>query len=201
MIEEKLGISRSTMSYWFKDQSFTPNKETLSRIKNGPLAAGKILHQKRLNEIKEQRVIGIREIGSLSKRDIWMLGLGIYIGEGAKATEGLRISNSDPSVIRMSMRWFRDICGMDKSNFAIRLHLYPDNNENECIAYWMKVTGLEAANFRPTSFDKRTNKNTPRKRLIYGTAHISVISNGDPKKGRRLYRKVDGWMTGALNQV
>lgn len=79
LIEEKLGISRSTMSYWFRDKPFSPNKEVLARIKNGPAQAGIRHHNIRVEEIKRQKELGIKDLGQLSKRDLWLLGIGIYI--------------------------------------------------------------------------------------------------------------------------
>lgn len=202
LIHEKLGVSRSTMSYWFKDKPFTPNSEVLQRIKVGSAQAGIRHHNKRVQEIKALRERGIKEIGRLTKRDLCMLGLGLYLGEGAKTTESIRIANSDPAVIRLGVKWLKEICGLTDANFSIRLHLYPDNKLEECTRYWQKVTGLSKKNFRKPSIDIRTNKQASHAgRLPYGTAHLSVLSGGDPDKGVRLFRRVNGWITGAMNQV
>lgn len=126
----------------------------------------------------------------------------IYIGEGAKSSEIIRISNSDPRVIRVAVKWLQDACGLTKDNLTVRLHLYPDNNDQECTQYWQKITDLPLKNFRKSTIDRRKNKRTAKvRKLPYGTAHITVISNGDPEKGRRLFRRIDGWMVGALNQL
>lgn len=202
MIKEKLGVSPSTQSYWFKDKPFTPNREVIERIKFGPIENGRRRHNERVKQINELREVGIKEIGRLNKRDLWMLGLGLYIGEGAKTTEMLRISNSDPSVIRISILWLKEICNLTNDNLSIRLHLYPDNDLSDSIKYWSNVTKLPLANFRKTHIDKRTNKiNSRRGKLPYGTAHISVICKGDPSKGVKLYRRINGWMTGSLQEV
>lgn len=202
LIEEKLGISRSTMSYWFKDKAFTPNSQVLSRIKNGPAKVGIRRHNTRVKEIKLQKEIGAKEIGVLSDRDLWLLGLGIYIGEGAKSSEIIRISNANPAVIKLSIKWLQSACGLSKDNLTIRLHLYPDNDEKVCTKYWQQITNLPLENFRRATIDQRQDKQKAKiRKLPYGTAHVTVISNGDPKKGRRLFRRIDGWMSGALNQV
>ena len=200
LIEEKLGISRATMSYWFKDKPFTPNAEVLARIKTGPAIVGVMRHNARVKEIQEQKNVGIQEIGTLSKRDLLMLGIGLYIGEGAKSAEIIRVSNADPAVILLSIKWFREVCGLEDDNLTIRLHLYPDNDEILSMQYWKKITGLPGSSFKKSSIDSRTDKRVAKQRkLPYGTAHVTVVSNGDPDKGRRLFRKINGWMSGALN--
>lgn len=202
LIEEKLGISRSTMSYWFKDQPFIPNGEVLARMKNGPAKVGIQRHNARVQEIKIQREQGIKEIGHLSERDLWLLGIGIYIGEGSKSSEIIRVSNADPAVIRLAVKWLQETCGLTANNLAVRLHLYPDNDEEGCLQYWQEVTGLPRKNFRRSTIDTRKDKQKAKIRILpHGTAHVTVVSNGDPEKGRRLFRKVTGWMAGALNQV
>lgn len=202
MIEEKLGISRSTMSYWFKDKPFTPNKRALGRMKNGPAKVGINRHNRRVAEIVTLKKQGAREVGTLSARDLFMLGLGLYIGEGAKTTEAIRIVNSDPEVIRLAVHWLKEACGLADDNLTVSLHLYPDNDIAACRKYWQDVTGLSLQNFRWISIDRRENKErSNRGKLPFGTAHITVRANGDPEKGVRLFRRLSGWMSGALNQV
>jgi hypothetical protein len=82
------------------------------------------------------------------------------------------------------------------------LRLYPDNDIDECKQYWQNITDLPLENFRWVSIDSRSNKSRSAKgKLPHGTAHVTVRANGDPDKGVKLYRKLNGWMTGALNQV
>lgn len=201
MINQKLGISRGTMSYWFKDKPFKPNEEVQARIK-GSLSIGVRSHNRRVAEIATLRQKGIEELGELSARDLWLLGIGLYIGEGAKTTEAIRIVNSDPAVIRLSIKWLTEACGLASDNLTVSLHVYPDNDVEACKVYWQKITGLPRENFRWVSVDRRVNKQAAHAgKLPYGTAHVTVRTNGDPEKGVRLFRRMTGWITGALNQV
>ncbi len=202
LIHERLGVSVSTMSYWFKDKPFEPNQAVLERIKTGSAKVGIRRHNQRVAEIKQLKKQGIQEIGELSQRDLWLLGLGIYIGEGAKAFEYIRLSNSDPNVIRLGIRWLKETCELTDENLSVRIHLYPDNDIEASMEYWQGVTGLGPKSFRKPSIDLRTNKQASRSRkLPHGTAHVTVLANGDPEKGVRLFRRINGWMTGALNQI
>jgi|SRR5579859_3909176 len=202
MITEALGISKGTLSYWFKDKPFTPNKKVLDRIKYGPIKAGARSHNRRVKEISELKELGKRELGELSKRDLWLLGLGLYIGEGSKTTEMVKIINSDPAVIITSIKWLKEVCNLSSDNMAIRLHIYPDTDEKKAVEYWRSITGLKYSNFRNVSVDSRTDKKVNKKgKLPYGTAHLYVIANGDQNKGVKLYRRINGWVAGALNQL
>jgi len=126
---------------------------------------------------------------------LWLLGLGLYLGECSKTYEMVRIINSNPQIIRVAVKWFKEICQLENANITIALHLYPDNNINECIKYWQKETNLPFTQFRKTQIDKRMDKSNKRKnKLPYGTAHLTIIGNGNKNFGVKLHRKIMGWM-------
>jgi len=102
IINASLEISKSTLSNWFKDKPFIPNKEVLNRIQYGPIKSAEKSHNKKVAEIRKLLEVGVKEIGLLSRRDLWLLGIGLYLGEGTKTYENVRIVNSDPiSVLRV----------------------------------------------------------------------------------------------------
>ncbi len=202
MINAKLGVAKSTLSNWFKDRPFAPNQEVLQRIQYGPIVSGERAHNRRVKEIQTMRGVGIREIGKLSKRDLWLLGLGLYIGEGNKSHETTCIVNSDPNVIKLAVKWFKEICGLEDKNITVTIHLYPDNNIWECFKFWSKITGLPTENFRKVQIDTRTKKlKIKSRKLPYGTAHIRAVSKGNPERGVKLYRRLGGWIEGSLSQI
>lgn len=197
MIRTQLGIAKSTLSNWFKDKAFTPNEHVLQRIQYGPIRSATKRHNLRVQETERIRQEALKELGTVSKRDLFLLGIGLYIGEGAKSHEFVRFTNSDPDVIRTAMRWFREVCDLGQQNFRIELHLYPDSNVSECLNYWSHVTHLPIARFAKVQIDWRENKSRLRKKkLPYGTAHITIAANGDPSKGVRLHRRIMGWIMG-----
>ena len=202
MIQSKLRISKSTLSNWFRDRSFTPNQEVLNRVQYGPIKSAAKSHNRKVKEIKDLLKFGAKEIGSLTKRDLWLLGLGIYIGEGTKSHDSIRLANADPAVIQLTIKWFKEVIGVSNGNILIRLHLYPDNNERVSMKYWQSITGLPAGRFYKAYIDQRENKTKTKKRkLPFGTAHITIRANGNSAFGVKLSRRIKGWMQGVLSQV
>lgn len=200
MINRKIGVSKSTLSDWFKDKPFTPNQEVLQRIQYGPMKSGALKHNRKVEEVRKLREEGVREIGTLTKRDLWLLGIGLYIGEGTKTHDIVRVINSDPKVIKLAIRWFQEVCDLQKENITVRLFLYPDSDIRECTEFWRKATGIPLMNFRKSQIDRRVNKSAANKRkLPYGTAHVTIVCGNDPSKGVRLHRKIMGWVAGALS--
>lgn len=202
MIKDRLGVSISTQSGWFSERPFSPNLELISRIKNGPMKNGQLRHNEKINNIVAITKQAEKDIGRLSKRDLWMVGLGLYMGEGSKSIESVRIVNSDPNIIRLSMRWFREICLLNNDNFSLSVNLYPDVDESEAKKYWANITDLPLSCFKKTQIDKRLGKkNILASKLPYGTLQIRVRANGNASKGVVLFRMIKGWSTAIFNQV
>ncbi len=104
LILKEIKISKSTLSSWLKEIPYEPNEEVWARIKTGPLKSGRMKHNKRVRDIADIKNEAKEELGKLSKRDLWMIGLGLYMGEGAKTHEIVRIINSDPKMIKLAIK-------------------------------------------------------------------------------------------------
>ena len=202
LIVDELGVSKSTLSNWLKDVPFHPNASVLKRINNGPIKSGQIQHNLKVKNVKEIKNLAKKELGELTRRDLWLLGLGLYLGEGSKTYETIRIINSDPQIIKLAIKWFKQICKLEDINITIAIHLYPDSNIDECIKYWQKETKLPIKQFRKTQIDKRTNKSNKKKgKLPYGTAHLTIISNGNKNLGVKLHRRIMGWVENIFEKI
>lgn len=194
-ISKELGLSKSTLSDWLKEIPFVPNKEVLDRVKAAQLKSAEFKQKRRVDEIVEMRDIAHEEIGELSRRDLMLLGIGLYWGEGSKSNENVRIINSDPILVQLMIKWFKDICGLDLNNFYVFVHLYPDSDINAAIAYWSEITSIPKKQFGKIQVDRRTNKSLRNNRkLPYGTFHLQIRSNGNREFGRRLHRHIIGWI-------
>lgn len=202
MISEKLGLAKSTLSDWLKEVPYKPNKEVKKRIESGRIKSAEYKHNQKVNSIKEMKRIAKKELGKLTKRDLWLLGIGLYFGEGTKLQECAQIANSDPEIIKLIIKWLREICGLDTENFTIAIHTYPDNNIKDTINFWSKTTGIPKKQFSKTQIDKRTNKTNKKKRkLPYGTIRLTVRANGKKEFGVNLHRRIMGWIESASKQT
>ncbi|MFA6304583.1 MAG: hypothetical protein WCV73_04130 [Patescibacteria group bacterium] len=202
LISQKLGVAKGTLSYWFKDVPYTANKAVLKRIKLGPFISGRIRHERKLSSIEEITKAAKTELGVISERDLWMLGIGLYIGEGSKSYEDVRIMNSNPEIIKLAVHWFKKICKVGDKNLILTLHLYPDNNLRQSMKYWSNLTGIPLNQFRKSQIDTRVNKSWKKKnKLPYGTANVSVKTYGNPEFGVKLHRRIVGWIDGIFKTI
>mgnify|MGYP001562371707 CR=1 FL=1 len=198
-ILEKIGISKSTLSGWLSGIPYKPNKTTIDRIGKARAASGEIKSRQKLKSIKDASEEAKNDIGEISKRDLFMLGIGIYIGEGAKTNDIVRIINADPKIIKLAVKWFEEVCNLPRENFRIKLHVYPDNDLEQCIKFWSNASGIPSKQFQKTYIDIRKDKKMfKRGKLPYGTAHLSIRSNGKKEFGVYFARKINGWIEEVL---
>ena len=158
--------------------------------------------EQKIQEIREMEKLASEEMGVINKRDLFLLGVGLYLGEGCKSNETISIVNSDPAIIKISIQWFKEACGLTTKNFKPFLHLYPDNNIEKSFKYWKNITKIPKNQFGKTTIDSRTNKSKLRKgKLPYGTLHLHIKSLGNKEHGRKLYRKINGWMSAVIKNI
>lgn len=184
-------VAKSTLSDWLHNIPFTPNKYTLETIGKARIASGEYKHQTKVVSLKRAELQAKIDIDKLSDRDILMLGLGIYVGEGCKTHNITKITNSDPKIIKFAIKWFVNCFGINIRQMKIRLHLYPDNDEIKCIKYWSEQTNISPSKFFKSSIDRRINKKQSNNRkLPFGTAHMTVQSLGNKDFGAYLHRRI-----------
>lgn len=195
MISARTGVSKSTLSDWLSEIEYAPNEEVRKRIGRARAAAVVAQQHRKLESLKLARKMADRDIQSINKRDLLMLGLGVYIGEGTKTSGITRIINSNPRIIKLVLKWFREIFGLTNKNFKVRIHLYPDNDVDETLRHWSAQLHIPLTQFQKTQIDTRTGKKMfKRGKLPYGTAHVTVQSMGKQEHGVFLQRRINAWI-------
>ena len=195
LIKNKIGVSKGTLCDWLKTIPFKANSETLERMNRGLIKSIKTIKALKLNRDQKTANSAKLELGKLSNRDLMMLGIGLYIGEGGKYENGfIQFSNSDPKVIKLAMYWFIKVLKIEIKNFYMINHIYPDNDINKSLNFWSTLTSVPVNQFGKTYVDRRINKSLRNKgKLTHGTLHIRV--KGLEKYARvALFQKVLTWI-------
>jgi hypothetical protein len=197
-ISEKTGLSRSTLSYHLRDIPYKPNKATIQSIGNARAKSGETKALRKKQTFIAARQHAKSDIGKITRRDLFMLGLGVYIGEGSKAQDLIRVVNADYRIINLFMQWLCSM-GYTRKNFYIRVHLYPDSNIHEAESFWMAKTGLPQTQFQKPCIDVRAHKDRKKSGThTHGTAHVTIRSNGDKTLGVCFSRRIGAWMEEVL---
>lgn len=189
-ISRRFGVPKSTLSDWLGSMPYQPNEATLENIASARKTSALKMSHRKLASLQEAKRQARQDVGDVTARDLLMFGLGVYLGEGNKTGDIVRIVNADAKVIMLSVAWFRSL-GVELSQFAITMHLYPDSDPQKCLHYWSETTTIPQAQFRKYQVDKRTNKRKDKRgKLPYGTVQLSVRSGGRKEFGSFFSRKI-----------
>jgi hypothetical protein len=76
------------------------------------------------------------------------MGLGLYWGEGTKASRhSVRIGNSDPALLRMFMQFLTELFGVPKDRLRFGLQIFSDIDPDEALNYWVEQLDVERSQF------------------------------------------------------
>jgi hypothetical protein len=186
-IQRELGIPKSTICSWFKNEAWSENiKKELNR-------KALYIAKKRLRSINKSRreeweklhrqsqEQAQKEFPSLLKNPLFVAGINIYWGEGdSKLKNGiLRMSNTDPRMINIFVSFLKNIIKVPDENIKIGLILYPDLSESKCKNFWKNITKIPIQKFYKTQFIKGKH---PTKKLSYGICMIIISSRNYKEK-------------------
>lgn len=115
---------------------------------------------------------------SISAHDLSLLGASLYLCEGTKERSlkrggkifAVEFTNTDPRVVKIFLRFLREIIGADESRIKAELFSYPDLNERELKKFWSKVTKIPSNRFQKTIIFKQ--KTSLFKPSPFGTVKI-----------------------------
>lgn len=136
-IKKAIPVSKSTLSDWLKDIELTDSQEgRLNKLQAAAYIGAKKIQAKSNAHHCQIREDAKKEAASLINNPLFVAGLMLYWAEGDKRSERIQFSNSDPEMVKLMMKWFREFC---------------------------KVTSLPLAQFnkpyiKPTIFSNRKNK-------------------------------------------
>ena len=202
-IAATLGVSKSSVSVWCRDVFLTEEQRAAlalpsqgARLKR---AAGTRAARIRRTEILQGEAAA--EIGELSDRELFLVGVALYWAEGSKQkpwrpSGGVSLINSDPQIIRLYLAWLR-LLGIPSEDLTYRIVIHDSANVDVATAHWAKVAGTtEAALAKPTI--KRHRPTTVRRNTGEGYAGCLVVG---VRRSTDLNRRIEGWWAGIVAGV
>lgn len=202
-ILKRIPVAKSSLSLWLRSVGLS--KRQNQRLTEKKLAAAlRGALKKKEDRILRTRIIretAEKEIGQLTKREMWLIGTALYWAEGSKEKEwrpGSRAQfiNSDPRMIQFFLNWLIRICMVPKNmlTFDIYLHENHKNRIGEIIGYWSKQTKFPKNYFQHIYY-KRNKIGTKRKNT--GNTYFGILKI-NVKQSSSLNRKISGWVNGIL---
>lgn len=192
-IARRVGVSQSTASRWCSDIILTQNQrdklEKRRRIAGAKALAPWIRKNRELkrSDIEKQNLLGRQDIGKMARRDLLILGLGLYWGEGYKrGSQECGLTNSDSGIIRVILVWLNECYGITVENIIARLTInerYKDQTEH-LTNIWSQETGIPFNQFGKPSFIHGYNGSKLDGHTYRGTLRIKV------RRGTSLRRRI-----------
>ncbi len=183
-IAKKLSQSKSTVSYWCRDIELTDSQLLVLSEKQrdagriGRMIAAQQKHNQRIIATQMQCARGRDDVGVLSERDIFILGLALYWGEGYKrGNEECGITNTDPNIILSFIVWVHAVYGIQKDDLILRVSVNESHKDrtHQIEQYWSQLTGISKLQFTRTSLIKTPRKKTYSDSNSYvGTLRVKV---------------------------
>ncbi len=200
-ILKEIPVAKSTLSLWLRSVGLS--KRQKQRLTDKKLASakrgGEAKKKQRIELAAKIRAKAVKEIGRLSKKDLWLAGIILYWAEGSKEKEGrpgsgVRFCNSDALMVKVFLKWLKQVfnASMDDLGFALYIH---ENNQyrlNEVKKYWADKLEIDFSCFKKVYFKKHKPK-TNRKNIkesYYGLVEVKVY------KSSKLLRRIEGWIEG-----
>ncbi len=196
-IQTETGVSRATLSAWFKDIEWSKHITRLQRVINIEDSKKRIIA---MNEARSRALAkryaaieleAAEEYIRYRKETLFWAGLMAYAGEGDKRNKSLvRITNTEFYIHTIFIAFSEKYLDFRKDKIKIALLLYPDHNESLCRAMWSNILTITHDNFHKTQILQGKEK---IKRLQYGIG-MSIISSTALKK------KMLKWLTLAQDE-
>jgi len=199
-IIEVISASKDTISHWCRDIELTDDqiKRLIEKrntgAKIGCFKGAKVQKERRLAVTQKLRELGIEDVGSLSKRERFLVGIALYAGEGAKKDGDISFANSDPRMIKFMISWFREFMEIDETRIRGAMWLHEGLSERKAKKFWSDLTGIPINHFHKTYIakNKKGSKKIRKHLHKHGIFSIRYAST-------EWHRRLQGWILGVLD--
>ena len=158
-VASKLSLSPSTVRYWL-DKNGVKRRSINEAIDSWYLT--------KFNKKPFQLKTTLTEELKVLKTT----GIMLYWGEGAKTENVVKFVNSDPEMIRIFLRFLREVCGIQENRLKALIHVYPDHDENKLKSFWVNLTNIKKEHFYKSYLHEGKN-GTYRNKSKWGTITIN----------------------------
>lgn len=157
IIAAELGLSLSQVYDALKKAGVTrrsPAMQSKIRLKNTPLS---------FNFLEDR---------SPKAELLLTSALMLYLGEGAKTRNTVDFANSDPQILKVFIKFLREICRVNESKLRIYLYCFADQDVGSLQDFWAKQLGINKKQFTKPYIRDIHNGNDYSRRMPCGVVHI-----------------------------
>ena len=108
---------------------------------------------------------------SVAEEKLKIAGIMLYWAEGTLKGHTVDFANSNPQMIKIFLKFLREICGIKEERLRIYLYAYSYHNIKTLRAYWCKVAQVSLRQFTKP-YIRKGNLNLSNRKMPYGLVHI-----------------------------
>lgn len=203
-IAKLMKVSVGSVSGWCKDIQLTSDQiEQLQKRRTDPFYGKKLEYFLRKKKEFEQKVLalkqeGIKEIGLLSKKEIFLIGVALYWAEGFKKDHQIGFANIDVRMIRFFLFWLKANFQVTDEDLIVRVTANESyrGSIGELEEYWARELNLSRNQFSKPFFQKtQWKKQYENPKQYHGVLRIKV------RKSVNFLRKMYGYIEGIGNNL
>lgn len=192
-IAKELSAAQSSVSLWTRNVQLTEEQIQHLRANMHTPEAIEKRRQARLKSEAAKRAVHINQaksqIKQLSKRDLWMIGVALYWGEGTKNYSTVQFTNGDPKMIVIFLRFLHEICNVSETKLRANIHIHEHLETKDAEEFWQAVTGIPKDKFYKTYSKPNKSSKGTRNSLPHGVCTVYVLD-------AKLLLKIKGWTEG-----
>lgn len=202
-IAKLVNVSQSTASLWCRDIILSPKQiKLLEKQGKDPNYGNRLLYARKVRNLKKRQIYqlkkkGMKELGRLSKRDLFVSGAALYWAEGFKKDKQVGFANSDPQMIKFFLRWLKVCFGYTEKDISVKVtaNISHEYRIQEIERYWSDLTKIPINEFKKPFFQKviwKKDYDDPTR--YFGVLRIRV------RKSTSFLRKIHGFIEGFRTQ-
>ena len=196
-------VAKSTLSLWLREVGLSfPQKQRITEKRiQGQRNAAAVRRFDRIERQTKLIQMAKLDVDSISKRELWLVGIALYWAEGSKEKEyapgiGISFSNSDARMVAVFIKWLKICGGLTNKDLMLSLYTHESHRDrvSQVCKYWSNFLSLPLSFFKKVYF-KKNKINTRRKNtgnLYNGLLRVNIRSSSN------LNRKITGWTQGIV---
>ena len=176
-IKKELGVSKSTLSYWLRDYPLSTEQIRLLRDVSEVRIEKfrETMRKKKEARLSKFYIEEKRRLLPFNKRELLLVGLFLYWGEGVKGLKTtLGLNNTDPRVVKFYCYWLTKALDIPKEKIKANLHLYDDMEIEKEINFWSKELGILRSQFNKPYIKNSKREGVVHKGIGHGTCGLYV---------------------------
>jgi hypothetical protein len=170
-------------------------KELYEKLQSGRKKYQAERTNKRLIFEREIFEKGENEVGKLTERELFLIGIALYWAEGFKHKDesSLGLATMDVNMARLYITWLKECLGVENDRFSFRVtaNIKYSGKIKMMEKHWSDCLGVDIDQFVKPFYQKsKQNRVYVNNEKYFGVLRIRV------RKSINILRKMRGWMAG-----